>query len=219
MALNRPLATVLTFATLMPLAACGSSIQAGHGDAHGGTSAAMVHGEPGADGHAMDLGPADATYDLRFIDGMIPHHEGALVMAEAALKNSQRPEIRQLAENIIAAQQEEIAQMQEWRAAWYPEAPTVPIMYHAEMQHDMPMSQEMISAMRMDMDLGKADEEFDRRFIDAMIPHHEGAVAMAEDLKEKSTRPELQALADAIITSQQAEIGQMVQWRQDWYGQ
>ncbi|MFQ4140403.1 DUF305 domain-containing protein [Nodosilinea sp. PGN35] len=177
------------------------------GDAHGGHD------------HAMDLGPADATYDLRFIDGMIPHHEGALAMAEAALENSQRPEIRQLAEEIIAAQQGEIDQMQDWRAEWYPNAPAEPVMYHAEMKHDMAMSQEMLSAMRMDMDLGGADAEFDLRFINAMIPHHEGAVAMAEDLKAKSSRPELLALADEIIASQQAEIDQMAQWRQEWYGQ
>jgi uncharacterized protein (DUF305 family) len=169
-------------------------------------------------GHNMDLGPADATYDLRFIDGMIPHHEGAVAMAEAALEHSQRPEIRQLAENIIAAQQGEIKQMQDWRAAWYPDAPAVPMMYHAEMKHDMPMDQAMMGAMRMDMDLGEADDEFDLRFINAMIPHHEGAVVMAEDLQNKSNRPELQTLAEAIITSQQAEIDQMKQWRQEWYG-
>jgi uncharacterized protein (DUF305 family) len=185
---------------------------------------AMMHGGQGDAGHAMDLGPADATYDLRFIDGMIPHHEGALVMAEAALENSQRPEIRQMAEEIIAAQQVEIAQMQDWRAEWYPNAPAEPMMYHAEMyhaemNHDMPMSQEMISAMRMDMDLGGADEEFDLRFINGMIPHHVGAVEMAEDLKGKSQRPELLALADDIIASQQAEIDQMEAWRQNWYGQ
>ncbi|TVQ09260.1 MAG: DUF305 domain-containing protein [Leptolyngbya sp. DLM2.Bin27] len=178
----------------------------------------MMHGGHGEDGHAMDLGPADATYDLRFIDGMIPHHEGAVVMAEAALENSQRPEIRQLAEEIIAAQAVEIAQMEEWRAEWYPNAPAEPVMYHAEMNHDMPMSPEMIAAMRMDMDLGAADEEFDLRFINAMIPHHVGAVEMAEDLKGKSSRPELLALADDIIASQQTEIDQMEAWRQQWYG-
>jgi uncharacterized protein (DUF305 family) len=52
-----------------------------------------------------------------------------------------------------------------------------------------------------------------------MIPHHVGAVEMAEDLKGKSQRPELLALADDIIASQQAEIDQMEAWRQNWYGQ
>jgi len=167
----------------------------------------------------MDLGPADATYDLRFIDAMIMHHEGAIVMAEAALANSEREEIRQLATEIIAEQEREIAQMQEWRQAWYPEAPAEPVMHHAGMGHDMPMTDEMAAAMRMDMDLGPADDEFDLRFINAMIPHHEGAVAMAEDLREKSDRPEMQALADDIISAQQAEMDQMAAWRRDWYSQ
>ncbi|MBW4485428.1 MAG: DUF305 domain-containing protein [Tildeniella torsiva UHER 1998/13D] len=217
MRLKRPLATILALATLVPLASCGNrAMEAMH---EGGATEDRAEEPMMHSGHDMDLGPADATYDLRFIDGMIPHHEGAVVMAEAALENSQRPEIRQLAEDIIAAQQVEIAQMDDWRAEWYPDAPAEPMMYHAEMRHDMAMSEEMISAMRMDMDLGGADEEFDLRFINAMIPHHEGAVAMAEDLKGKSQRPELLNLADEIITSQQAEIDQMTQWRQDWYGQ
>ncbi len=220
MGLNRSLLTVLTLATLVPLATAGGQGHEGHRSTHGDHGAMMHsdHGAHGADGHAMDLGPADATYDLRFIDGMVPHHEGAVTMAEAALDNSQRSEIRQLAEAIIAAQAVEIAQMQEWRSQWYPNAPAEPVMYHAEMNHDMPMSKEMISAMRMDLDLGGADDEFDLRFINAMIPHHEGAVAMAEDLQAKSSRPELLTLADEIITSQQAEIDQMAQWRQEWYG-
>jgi uncharacterized protein (DUF305 family) len=169
--------------------------------------------------HTMDLGPADATYDLRFIDAMIVHHEGAITMAEAALANSEREEICQLAEAIVAAQTTEIAQMQEWRQTWYPNASSEPVMYHAEMNHDMPMSKDMAAAMRMDVDLGAADDEFDLRFINAMIPHHEGALAMAEDLKAKSSRPEMQTLATDIISAQQAEIDQMKAWRQSWYGQ
>lgn len=167
--------------------------------------------------HDMDLGPADATYDLRFIDAMTVHHEGAIVMAEAALENSERDEIIQLATDIISEQEREIAQMREWREEWYPEAPEEPVMYHEEMDHDMAMSDEMAAAMRMDMDLGPADEEFDLRFINAMILHHEGAVEMAQDLKEKSDRSEMQDLADDIISAQQAEIDQMEAWRQEWY--
>ncbi|MBE9140437.1 DUF305 domain-containing protein [Nodosilinea sp. LEGE 07088] len=208
---------VFALATLVPLSACSThSMDAVHNDP---STAAAASGERIHSGHDMDLGPADANYDLRFIDGMTPHHEGALAMAEAALANSKRPEIRQLAENILASQQVEIDQMKAWRAAWYPDAPDVPMMYHAEMKHDMPMDEAMIGSMRMDMDLGGADDDFDRRFLDAMIPHHEGAVVMAKDLKGKSRRPELLALADEIMASQQAEIDQMKQWRQDWYGQ
>ncbi len=167
----------------------------------------------------MDLGPNDAEFDLRFIDAMILHHEGAIAMAEDALASSTRDEITQLADAIIAAQQVEIAQMQEWRQAWYPDAAATPMMYHAEMNHMMPMSAEMKASMMMAVDLGSSDADFDLRFIDAMIPHHEGALVMAEEALEKSDRPEMQALAQDILTTQQQEIDQMIEWRQTWYEQ
>lgn len=184
--------------------------------AHGGhqTGAAMHH-----DMMHMDLGPADETFDLRFIDAMILHHQGAVEMAEDALEKSQRPEIQQLAQAIIAAQEQEIAQMQQWRQNWYPDASAEPVMYDAQMGHMMPMSDEMRASMMMNQDLGPADEDYDRRFIDAMVPHHEGALTMAEEALEKSDRPEIQQLAQDILDSQQVEIEQMQQWRQAWYGQ
>jgi uncharacterized protein (DUF305 family) len=165
----------------------------------------------------MDLGPADAEFDLRFIDSMIPHHEGAVVMAKEVLQKSQRPELRKLAEDIIKAQEKEIDQMKQWRIVWYPKAPSTPIAWHAPMGHSMVMSQDQMKAMRMDMDLGPADAEFDKRFIVAMIPHHEGAVVMANDVLQKSKRPEILKFAKAIIASQQVEIDQMKQWKQAWY--
>ncbi|WP_204150193.1 DUF305 domain-containing protein [Leptolyngbya sp. CCY15150] len=176
--------------------------------------------EPMAD-HSMmmDLGPSDAEFDLRFIDGMILHHQGAVVMAESALQNSQRDEIKQLAEEIIAAQQVEIDRMQQWRQAWYPDASDEPVMYHAAMGHSMAMTSDMQAAMMMSGDLGAADDEFDLRFINGMIPHHEGALAMAQDALEKSSRPDIQQLAQDILATQQVEIDQMEQWRRDWYGQ
>ncbi len=67
----------------------------------------------------QDLGPADAKYDLRFINAMIEHHEGALIMAQDALKKSKRPEVQKLSKEIVAAQQKEIAQMKSWRQTWY----------------------------------------------------------------------------------------------------
>jgi uncharacterized protein (DUF305 family) len=168
---------------------------------------------------AMDLGPADADYDLRFIDGMILHHQGAVVMAEEALEKSTRPELRQLATKIIAAQKQEIAQMQGWRTSWYANAPSTPMGYSASMGHMMAMGQEQMNSMMMSGDLGAADAQFDLRFIDAMIPHHEGALVMAKDALEKSARPEIKQLAQAILSSQAGEISQMQQWRKDWYKQ
>lgn len=173
----------------------------------------------------MDLGPEDAEFNLRFIDGMILHHEGAIAMAIAALENSQRDEIKQLSQDIIAAQQDEIAQMKQWRQAWYPNASVEPVMYDAQMGHTMTMSSDMQAAMTMEGDLGNADDEFDLRFIDAMIPHHEGALAMADqvlqadsDSSQSVVRPELRQTSEDIVATQQVEIDQMEQWRRDWYG-
>ena len=166
---------------------------------------------------SMDLGPADASYDLRFIDAMIPHHEGAVLMAKQALEKSKRPEIKKLANEIIKAQDKEIAEMKQWRQAWYPEAGSKPVAYDAKQNKTVDMTSEQMQMMMMNMDLGAADNEFDLRFINAMIPHHEGALVMAKDAASKSKRPEIKKLAQDIISSQQAEISQMKQWRQAWY--
>jgi uncharacterized protein (DUF305 family) len=168
---------------------------------------------------AMDLGPADADYELRFIDAMTPHHQGAVEMAKEALQKSKRPEIKQLADNIIKAQNKEIEQMKQWRKGWYPKAGDKPMAYHAQMGHMMEMSPEQMKAMMMSMDLGAADDKFDLRFINAMIPHHEGALVMAQDALSKSKRSEIKQLSQDILTSQQKEIDQMKQWRQGWYNQ
>lgn len=87
-----------------------------------------------------------------------------------------------------------------------------------ESSDTMPAMDHDMDSMEMSMDLGEADSEYDRRFIDAMIVHHEGAIEMARDVQENSTRPELLQLADEIITAQQTEIEQMQTWRDAWYG-
>jgi len=69
---------------------------------------------------AMDLGSADANYDLRFIDAMTLHHQGAIAMAKEAQQKSQRPEIKKLAQDILTAQKREINQLKQWQTAWYP---------------------------------------------------------------------------------------------------
>lgn len=183
---------------------------------HGGS---MHHGSSMDHNMSMDLGPADAEFDLRFVDAMIPHHQGAVEMAQEVLSKSQRSEMKKLAQDIIAAQNREIEQMKQWRQAWYPKADSKPMAWHAQMNHMMPMSPEQIQAMMMKGDLGAADAEFDLRFLNAMIPHHEGALAMAKDVLSKSKRPETKKLAQEIISSQQKEIDQMKQWRKAWYKQ
>ncbi len=60
-------------------------------------------------------------------------------------------------------------------------------------------------------------DPFDRAFIDAMIPHHESAIEMAQVAYQKSDNPEIKTLAENIVEAQRREIEQMLQWRQAWY--
>jgi uncharacterized protein (DUF305 family) len=177
----------------------------------------MNHGGGMNHSMGMDLGPADANFDLRFIDAMTAHHQGAVEMAKEAQQKSKRPEIKKLADDIIKSQNQEITQMKQWRKAWYPKAGDKPMAYSSQMGHTMEMSSDQMQAMMMSQDLGAADAEFDLRFINAMIPHHEGAVTMAKDVLSKSKRPEVKQLAQEIINAQNTEIKQMQQWRKTWY--
>ncbi len=174
----------------------------------------MNHG--GMMNHSMDVGPANANYDLRFLDSMIPHHQGALVMAQEVLQKSKRPELIKLAQGILIDQKKDIAQMKLWRKQWYPKASATPIMWHAEMNHEMAMTPAHKQSMMMRMSLGKADAGFDVRFLDSMIPHHQGAVTMAQDLLLKSKRPQMKKFAQNIIKSQQVEIDMMTKWQKEW---
>jgi uncharacterized protein (DUF305 family) len=76
--------------------------------------------------------------------------------------------------------------------------------WHGEMGHMMPMTNMMMAS-----NLGRADKNFDGRFIDAMIPHHEGALLMAQEVKQKTKRSEIWQLANDILTTQKAEIDRM----------
>ena len=177
----------------------------------------MGHGSSMNHSMAMDLGSADTNYDLRFVDAMMLHHQGAVSMAKEAQQKSQRPEIKQLADNIIQSQSKEINQLQQWRSAWYPQASNEPMAYGGADKSLKPMSEQQRQSMKMSKNLGSADAEFDLRFINEMIAHHESAITMAQDALSKSQRPEIKDLAQDIVAAQQAEIEQMKQWRQAWY--
>ena len=61
------------------------------------------------------------------------------------------------------------------------------------------------------------EEPFDRAFIDAMIPHHESAIEMAEVANEETSNQRIKDLTRRIIEAQEAEIEQMTTWREEWY--
>jgi uncharacterized protein (DUF305 family) len=152
-------------------------------------------------------------FDQQFIDMMVPHHQGAVAMARIALTRAQHPQIKRLAQSIVAAQQREIAQMKEWRKAWYGSAAT-PDMAHMPMLPGLMMHMDMMA----DTSRLQTAKPFDKAFIDAMIPHHQMAIKAAELELARGTHAQLRSLALSIIEDQAREIGLMQAYRELWYG-
>lgn len=186
-----------------------------------------------------------AQADRRFIVMMIPHHEGAVAMAELALSRAQHPEIKKLAAAIKKSQTQEISQMRTWYKLWY--GSSVPVWSpgmgmgrsnwgrqqqnnSTQPDRDMEsMSRRRNNSGRMNCCMmgGKATginiyalqnaSDFDREFIQQMIPHHQMAVMMSSMVINSAEHPELRKLAKSMINSQSAQIQQMQQWYQTWY--
>jgi uncharacterized protein (DUF305 family) len=157
------------------------------------------------------------SIDQHFIEQMIPHHDGAIAMAELALTKSKRPEILSLANGIIEAQKREISDMTSWYESWF--NIQVPVTNGHMMNGGGMMSGS--NAMHMDGMSGDMERlsnatDFDLEFIRQMIPHHEMAVMMAQMLASTTTRSEMKILADQIITSQSKEIEMMRSWASAW---
>jgi len=189
-----------------------SSQQAPRKESSGGGMAGMDHGEDMGSGEMAQMSremvmPNGEYSDKAFIDSMVPHHEGAVEMAEVALERAEHPEIETLAEDIISAQEAEIEMFAEIRQEKFGSA-----------ESTMEMDDQDMQAMGMSdpEELAKADP-FDRAFIDDMIPHHESAIVMAEVAREKTDDPEIREIANGIVSAQEREIEQMNQWRRQWY--
>jgi uncharacterized protein (DUF305 family) len=168
---------------------------------------AVVVGFGGDDGKPSSA--AGNATDAAFVTDMTAHHQGAIEMAELAQNRADHAEVRTLADDIVSAQQGEISTMK-----------AIGDDMHSMGMHDgghMGMSEH---AMGMDMDMHALEnaKPFDKAFIDAMVPHHQGAIAMAEDLLKEGEQPALRKMAGDIISAQTKEIAQMKQWRKTWYG-
>jgi len=217
--------SALLIAAALALASCGGA-GGGQQDGSDEDMQGMDHGDTNAveettGGMAgMDMGSEDMAAasremvmpngeysDAAFVDAMVPHHEGAVEMAEVGLENAEHEEIRQLSRNIIESQQAEIEMFGQIRDSL--DGPT------------MEMSEEDMAMMGMMEDpqqLANADP-FDRAFIDNMMPHHESAIAMAEVAFQESENPEIREIARDIVNAQEREIAQMREWREEWYPQ
>jgi uncharacterized protein (DUF305 family) len=144
----------------------------------------------------------DKPFDLQFIDQMVPHHEGALMSSEHMISNSERPEMRQLYENIQKSQSEQIEQMKEWRKEWYPDAEQ-PSGMMGDGQTGSMMGNGMMGGSMQGMMGGNA---LDVMFLKVMIPHHQMAVDMSDEALSKAEHPELRDLAQNIRDEQSSEI-------------
>lgn len=185
-----------------------------------------------------------AQADRRFIVMMIPHHQGAVAMAELALSRAQHPEIKKLATAIKESQTREISQMQTWYKRWY--GSDIPVwtpgmgMGRASWSRQQQNSTQRWGAQSMPqrrnnrgaktgccmMGSGSTGinvyalqnaSDFDREFIQQMVPHHQMAVMMSSMVLNSAEHPEIRNLAKSIVNSQSAEIQQMQQWYQTWY--
>lgn len=192
----------------------------------------------GMSGHGTCMGSgmgsftAGQPFDAQFLDQMTVHHQGAVMSTRAMIADSDRPELRELAEAIISTQQEQVAQMQAWREEWYPDLPATFGMSAGRMNEGMmgggmmadaadaefPMTRSrsesgsmrpMMSGGMMSGPMMGGDVGTERMYLQMMIAHHRLGVEMAQQAQQDATHPELRELADTIAEEQAAQIEQM----------
>ena len=146
--------------------------------------------------------------ELRFLEGMIDHHQMALDMANDCLQKAQDEALRTLCQNVIDAQSAEIAQMQGWLKDWYGvEYAPMPMDTHSMPGMSMPDPQMMMGMMAgLNQLEGRA---YEIAWVESMIDHHDDALHMSERLLRQVVHDELRTLANNIIKDQAAEIRMM----------
>ncbi|MFJ5227345.1 DUF305 domain-containing protein [Streptomyces sp. NPDC088400] len=193
------LAVAMTGAALA-LAACGADdgSSTGH-SAHEGSSPSASASAP-ASGSASRHDAADVS----FAKGMIPHHRQAVEMADLAAGRASSAEVKTLASEIKKAQDPEIKTLSGWLTVWGEDVPAKGATVHSGHAMSGMMSGDDMAGLEKAS--GKA---FDTAFLDLMVKHHEGAVAMARTEKAEGAHQGAKDMADDIIASQTAEITRM----------
>lgn len=160
-----------------------------------------------ARGRTPAVGPDSP--EVGFARDMASHHAQAVEMAVVLRENSDDPKMRQLALDIMLTQQGQIGQIQGWLALWgYPLARTGPAMAWMGMP-----TTDMMPGMATDEQLKQLSAAqgvaADGLFLQLMIAHHQGGVAMAQAILDRTQHPVVRQLAQTIVNSQQSEIAYM----------
>jgi uncharacterized protein (DUF305 family) len=181
---------LLTLAAALLLAACSQG-----GDEQGGATSAA---------------PAPNDADVTFTQNMIPHHQQAIEMAKLVESHTDRPELRTLADSIVASQGQEITQLQGWLKSWgKPETPDG--MAHGGMEMPGTMSEADMNRL-----MESTGTDFDLAFVEMMAAHHQGAIDMAKTELKDGSLPEVTQFAQKVIDDQQKEVDQLQQWEEEW---
>ena len=188
---KRTLALTSTgLAAALILGACGSDTDNG-----GAMSGMNGHGSSTTSGSN-----SSRAGDVMFAQMMIPHHQQAIEMADLAMANpATSAEVKDLAEQIKAAQDPEIQTMNGWLRQWG--APTTASMDHGT---GGMMSEEDMASLK-----AAKGAEFNRMWLQMMIEHHRGAVTMAKDVLSTTETPDVKRLAQSVVDGQNNEIATM----------
>ena len=186
------------------------------GPAVGRAQAPIV--QPGAPGEpSREISAAEATDlagirftdgDVKFMQGMIPHHAQALEMTALVAERTANEAMRRLAQRIELSQEDEIEMMQAWLGD-RGQAVTEVDAHHADGWEPMPG---MLTPDEMAELAAATGNAFDRLFLERMIEHHRGAVTMVENLLEQrgaAQDSELFAFTSDVTSDQTAEIDRM----------
>ncbi|MFD3940957.1 DUF305 domain-containing protein [Streptomyces sp. NPDC058611] len=196
--IRRATATAAATTAALVLAACGGNGN-DSGAAHNGHNATTPSSSASAPAQQGNHNAADVT----FAQGMIPHHQQAIEMADLAATRAESAEVKKLADEIKKAQDPEIKTLSGWLTSW---GEQVPAEREGHGGHDMSGMMTAEEMKQLESSSGKA---FDTAFLKLMVKHHEGAVAMAKTEQSEGAYQPAKDMAAAIITSQSAEIARM----------
>lgn len=143
-------------------------------------------------------------FEVAYINSIIPHHQGAIAMAQTVVNEAPHQEVRASAAKIIADQQKEIEELSAYLKDWYGQA----VQPDARMQ---------MSPQMMDM-LKQADSAMrEKLFLAMMREHHQSAIDMGPIVLKNARHAELKEQAQRMVTSQQQEQAMFGGWLQGLY--